>query len=180
MKTQLSTFVFLLLSLFYFPVLDAQPDQQGFDSVSVAKPKRPKFLYQFQDPVLSSIVIKSDGRISRPREPGEGLGSYVGDVGMQAFGSIIGSVNSTREVICHPTGKLKCNEPSMDWEVTLACPGVLNTEKEKTDDGVSVRKTAMMYWQEKALGIITHRADTICTFDIISDPASNPVLKPME
>jgi hypothetical protein len=178
MKTQFRVLLLIFPSLFYFPSLEAQPEHWDFDSISVSKPKRQKFLYEFQDPFLSSVAIKSDGWISRPKEPGEGLGSFAGNIGMEAFGSIIGSTNSTKKVICHPVGKLKCNDSSLDWEVTLSCPGVMNTSKEKTDDGVSVIKTAIMDWKETASGIITERGDTICVFDIISDPGTNPKVNP--
>ena len=162
MKIKYGVLLILFISLFHSTYIYAKPQQFDFDSTAISKPKRMKFLYKFQDPFLSSVSISSGGTITKQKVPGENFASFTGDLVVGAYGSILGSVNSTKEVICHPVGILKCNDTSLDWKIRLACPGLMNTEKEKNDDGVSARRTAVMFWKERASGIITEGNDTIC------------------
>lgn len=166
--------VFLFISLHLF----GQGERLGFDSMKISKPKTSKFLYKFNDPVLSSITIKS----SSPKRSKVSSGEVLGSVGRSAAALFSGiSFSSTKEVFWNLKGKLVSNNENLSWEVNLYCPGILekNKERVKNEDGgysVETDKVAHLNWHEEATGIILENGDTIAKFIIIMDPRTNPLV----
>jgi len=158
-----------------FPI-SAQEELQDFVSVFITKPKKTKFQYAFNDQALKTIKIRDNNYVERPKLPGDGLRDLGRNAVTEFAGSFLGSISTATEVTCNPRGMLICNNTSLNWEVHLYCPGIMQTAREKEDEGISVSSYTTMWWKKEAIGIILDSGDTIGTFKIISEPRTDPRL----
>lgn len=158
-----------------------QAQETGLDSVYISKPKKGKFLYEFRDPLISTITIKDKKPKRSPVSSGEVLGN-AGRTALALFAGELFTFGSSTDVFWNVRGDLTCNNEVMNWEISLFCPGVLEKEKHRVanDDGsfsVETEKTAFLDWDREATGVIIELGDTIGRFIIIMDPRTNALVK---
>jgi hypothetical protein len=160
--------------------ISAQEISRGLDSVDIAKPKKGRFLYEFQDRVFSSVQIREKSIKRSPVSSGE----VFGNIGRGALALLAGpsfTFGSSKEVFWNLRAELESNNENLSWEINLLCPGILEKNKQRVtnDDGsysVDTEKTAYLNWHEEATGFILEHGDTIAKFIIIMDPRTNPLL----
>ena len=174
-------FLFAVSAILFmnFPLF-AQVVSTGLDSVFISKPKRNKLLYGFNDPILSSIVIKEKSMKRSSVSSSEVLGN-VGRGALALFAGPSFTFGSAKDVFWNLRAELESNNENLSWEINLYCPGVLEKNKQRVtnDDGsfsVDTEKTAYLNWHEESTGIILEHGDTIAKFIIIMDPSTNPLL----
>ena len=180
MKSRPYLYFILSASLFWNFTLAAQDANPGLDSVEISKPKKSKFLYEFNDPVISSIIIKDKSMKRSTVSSGEIMGN-VGRSALALFAGPSFTFGSSKDVFWNLRAALESNNENLNWEINLYCPGVLEKNKQRVtnDDGsfsVETEKTAYLNWLEESTGIILEHGDTIAKFIIIMDPRTNPLL----
>jgi hypothetical protein len=155
--------------------LRAQPDE-GFTPVEMLKPRQSKAIYLFPQEVPGEIHLRSH----KPDRSAYGAGEALGDAGRNALALVLGSMGSSREINWQLEAELRCSDRSLDWQIRLFCPGVLEKDSEsvRNEDGsrsVQTVKTAFLDWHREATGLILERGDTIGRFIIVMNPRQNPV-----
>jgi hypothetical protein len=157
-----------ILLVLLAPLLHAQLSTAGFDSISIAKPRRGKASYEF----AASAITPIDLKWKAPKRSPYTAGQAAGDATRKLFTRLLGgSVSNSESLQWLLKGEVNTGDENLSWKLDIYCNGELEKTSSRVRNSNGTKEVvtdswATIFWEQGATIIIKEKGDTAGNFQL--------------